>query len=63
MSVRWAVHGVLAEHPVGERCTPAGKSADARASGMCSLAPRKVGFPARAGAALVDEDCRVALSP
>lgn len=62
MSVRWAGHGLQAEHPVGGQCTPAGRSADAPAAGMCSPAPRRAGFPARAAAALVGEDCRAALS-
>lgn len=63
MSVRWAGHGLLAEHPVGGRCTLAGKPADAPASGVCSPAPQQAGFPARAAAALVDEGCREFLSP
>lgn len=63
MSVRWAGHGFLAEHPVGGQCTRAGKSAAAPAAGMCSPAPQGAGFPARAAAALVDEGCRPAPSP
>lgn len=62
MSVRWAGHGLLAEHPGEGRCTPAGKPAAAPAAGMCSPAPRGAGYPARAAAALVDEECKAALS-
>lgn len=48
---------------MGRQCTPAGKSADAPDAEMCSPAPQRAGFLARAAAALVGEDCRVALSP
>ena len=63
MSAGWAGHGLLAEHLVGGRCTRAGKSAAAPAAGVCSPALQGAGFPARAEAALVGEDCRTVPSP
>lgn len=63
MSAGWAGHGLLAEHPVGERCTRAVKSAAAPAAGVCSPARQGAGFPARAEAALAGEDCRAVPSP
>lgn len=53
----------LAEHPVGERCTRAVKSAAAPAAGVCSPGSAGAGFPARAEAALAGEDCRAVPSP
>jgi hypothetical protein len=63
VSVRWAGHGLLAEHPVGGRCRQAGKLGAALAAVMHSPVQQGAGFPARAAVAWEDEDCRSAPSP
>lgn len=64
MSVWWAGHELPTERLAEGRCTQAGKSAAVLAAGMYSPVLREVVVVlARAAAALVDEDCSLALSP